>query len=86
MVYSSSHEHSINVINFFQAAECYRMAAEAGHTQSVFNLALMTLKGEGGMEEDRQKGVQLLTQAAQQGLAQVTSNLYSVLCPKVLYV
>lgn len=55
----------------FQAAAYYRMAADVGHAQAIFNLGLMTLRGEGGLVKDSVKAIQLLTRAAQRGLAQV---------------
>lgn len=47
------------------------MAADVGHAQSIFNLGLMTLRGEGGLVKDSAKAIQLLSQAAERGLAQV---------------
>ena len=54
-----------------QAASYYRMAADVGHAQAIFNLGLMTLRGEGGLVKDSEKAIELLTRAAQRGLAQV---------------
>jgi TPR repeat protein len=65
------------IIIFFclQAAEYYKQAAEMGHAQSIFNLALMTLNGEGGVIKDKSVGLELMNKAADQGLPQVHLSL-----------
>lgn len=65
-------------VYLLQAEKYYKLAAEDGHQQALYNLALLYLKGEGCIEKNVNLAIQLLEKAADFGLGQV-SNLVKFL-------
>nr|KAG5711563.1 hypothetical protein BaRGS_016745 [Batillaria attramentaria] len=63
--------------SYFNLALCYQMGygVEKDLNQAVFNLALMTMNGEGGITKDKERAMELLNTAAMQGLAQAQTYL-----------
>lgn len=61
-----------------RAAECYKTAAAQGQTGAMFNLALFYMEGLGGLTKDPQHSLELLKEAAGNGLckAQLYLGLY----------
>ncbi|XP_035681601.1 DAP3-binding cell death enhancer 1-like [Branchiostoma floridae] len=59
----------------FQAAELYQQSAEQGHGRAQYNLATLYLHGGGGLQQDTDKALGLLQQAAAQGVMQAQSFL-----------
>ena len=54
-----------------QAAKFYSKAATSDHPEALYNLAMLYLKGEGGVNQDTAKALSLLERAAHHGLIQV---------------
>lgn len=61
-----------------QAAECYKNAAAQGQSGAIYNLALFYMEGLGGLPKDQQHSLELLKEAAGNGLckAQLYLGLY----------
>lgn len=61
-----------------RAAECYKAAAAQGQASAMYNLALFYMEGLGGLPKDPQHSLELLTDAAENGLckAQLYLGLY----------
>ncbi|XP_041357109.1 uncharacterized protein LOC121374193 [Gigantopelta aegis] len=53
-----------------QAAKFYSQAAAKDHPEALYNLAMLYLKGEGGVAQDTSRALSLLERAAHQGLTQ----------------
>jgi len=60
--------------DFFEAALCYRRAAEQGHSRAQFNLGTMYAHGQ-GVKKDNIKAVFWYREAAHQGLSHAQCNL-----------
>ena len=58
-------------VDLRKAEKYYKLAADDGHPQAMYNLALMYLKGEGGIKKDIVAALELLHKAAEIGLGQV---------------
>lgn len=56
---------------YLQAVKLYRSAASDFHPQSMFNLGLMYLNGTSQTPQDPEKGLELVTLAADFGLIEV---------------
>lgn len=61
---------------YLQAEKLYRSAASDLHPQSMFNLGLMYLNGTSQTPQDPEKGLELVTLAAEFGLTEVKSTHY----------
>ena len=53
----------------------YKKAASFGHARALFNLGILHLEGEGGLDKDIQKATQCFLQAAKAGLAPAQREL-----------
>ncbi|XP_002737895.1 uncharacterized protein LOC100370268 [Saccoglossus kowalevskii] len=58
-----------------KAAEYYKQAADKGHPMALYNLAVFHLMGLAGLKKDTQKAIDLMENAAEQGLLQAQSYL-----------
>ena len=55
----------------------YTLASEANHPQAIYNLGLVYLEGSGVVPKDEKLGLEMLHQAGDQGLLEVSrDNLY----------
>ncbi|CAC5414557.1 unnamed protein product [Mytilus coruscus] len=61
--------------NLRKAEKYYKLAAEDGHQQALYNLALLYLKGEGCIEKNVNLAIELLQKAAEYGLGQAQTYL-----------
>lgn len=61
--------------NLHEALKHYKLAAEEGHPQALYNMALIHLKGEGGIEKDPRLAISLLESAAHLGLCEAQTYL-----------
>ena len=58
-----------------KAVECYKNATAQGQAGAMYNLALLYMEGEGGLSKDPQQAVELLKEAAENGLCKAQSFL-----------
>ncbi|KAJ8297710.1 hypothetical protein KUTeg_024241 [Tegillarca granosa] len=58
-----------------QAIKHYELAADEGHPQALYNMALIYLKGEGGIEKNPRLAISLLESAANLGLCEAQTYL-----------
>ncbi|EDA5768578.1 sel1 repeat family protein [Salmonella enterica subsp. enterica] len=58
-----------------KAVVWYQKAAKFGSPEAKTDLALLYFKGQGGLEHNDKKGMELLIQAAQQGEREAQNNL-----------
>jgi len=70
------YEHGILVTkNLEEAANHYKEASEAGHLEAKFNLGVFYLRGYGGCECSEETGLELIKEAAEQGLSEAIAAL-----------
>lgn len=60
--------------DYKEAARWYKLAADQGHAEAQFNLALMYTNGQ-GVEQNDQEAFRLFRLAAEQGQREAASNL-----------
>lgn len=62
-------------MNLKSAKECYRAAANLGHSKSMYNLAIFFAQGKGGLKKDRKAAGDLLRAASRLGCEEAKAAL-----------